>query len=186
MIIENQPMHFLIIGAGAIGTYFGGSLLLGGQKVTFIEKGSAALKIKQDGIILQVKDNQHKIYPVDVVTDLKNAIENNVYDIAIVAMKSYDTAKFVHEIINKKITLPPILCLQNGVENEPEFAKIIGEKDVIYGSVTTAIERIDAGSVKLQRLRGVGLSGNPELCQKLEQVFNNSHLKRKYIQMHCL
>ncbi len=58
--------------------------------------------------------------------------------------------------------IPPILCLQNGVENEPLIAAVLGEDRVIRGTVTTAIGRRGLGDIVVERFRGTGIDlGHP-------------------------
>ena len=46
-------MNYLIIGAGAVGTYIGGSLLDSGQQVSFLEKESFAARLEKAGLYLK-------------------------------------------------------------------------------------------------------------------------------------
>ncbi|HEX7433758.1 MAG TPA: 2-dehydropantoate 2-reductase N-terminal domain-containing protein, partial [Anaerolineaceae bacterium] len=43
-------LRFLIFGAGAIGTYIGGSLALAGHNVIFFERPEIALRLRERGI----------------------------------------------------------------------------------------------------------------------------------------
>jgi 2-dehydropantoate 2-reductase len=67
--------------------------------------------------------------------------------------------------------LPPLLCLQNGVENELLLAEALGEGKVIAGTVTSAIGRHAAGDISLERLRGVGVAAGHPLSQRLVDAF---------------
>ena len=46
-------MKFLFLGAGAIGTYVGGSLAAAGDEVTFIERPETAAVIAEHGLKVQ-------------------------------------------------------------------------------------------------------------------------------------
>jgi 2-dehydropantoate 2-reductase len=72
--------------------------------------------------------------------------------------------------------MPPILCLSNGVSNEPAIAEALGTDKVIYGTVTTAIGRRSAGDIVLERLRGVGVAKGHLLSEKLNTIFNAAYL----------
>ncbi|MGZ9223819.1 MAG: ketopantoate reductase family protein, partial [Anaerolineales bacterium] len=72
--------------------------------------------------------------------------------------------------------MPPILCLSNGVSNEPAIAEALGNDKVIYGTVTTAIGRRGAGDIVLERLRGVGVAKGHLLSEKLNTTFNTAYL----------
>ena len=46
---NSRPLRVLSIGAGAIGTYIGGSLLLNGHRVKFLEQASAVKELQERG-----------------------------------------------------------------------------------------------------------------------------------------
>ncbi|HEI8867489.1 TPA: hypothetical protein SLG40_003020 [Serratia odorifera] len=50
-------MRILIVGAGAVGGYFGGRLLEAGQNVTFLVRPERAIKLTQRGLIIKQPDN---------------------------------------------------------------------------------------------------------------------------------
>ena len=63
--------------------------------------------------------------------------------------------------------MPPVLCLQNGVDNEPAIASVLGADKVIYGTVTSAVGRQAVGSIVLEKLRGMGVAAGHPLSEKL-------------------
>ena len=48
-------MHVVIMGAGAVGGYFGGMLANQGEQVTFIARGNHLKKIKEKGLSVSGK-----------------------------------------------------------------------------------------------------------------------------------
>jgi 2-dehydropantoate 2-reductase len=72
--------------------------------------------------------------------------------------------------------MPPILCLSNGVDNEPLIARALGPDKVIYGAVTSAIGRRAAGDIVLEKLRGVGIATTHPLADRLVAAFNGAYL----------
>jgi 2-dehydropantoate 2-reductase len=72
--------------------------------------------------------------------------------------------------------MPPVLCLSNGVDNEPALAGVLGDQKVIYGTLTSAIGRRGAGDVHLEKLRGVGIDDRHPLSQVLLEAFNGAFL----------
>jgi 2-dehydropantoate 2-reductase len=175
----------LTFGAGAIGTYFGGSLALAGHQVVFVEKPMVVEELRARGLRLdltldrrrQTKDAS-RVDPASfvIVASLEDALRYGPFDVALFALKSFDTQAALEEMQPFSDKLPPFLCLSNGVSNEPAIAKALGSEKVIYGAVTTAIGRRGAGDIVLERLRGVGIAkGNP-LSEKLHNTFNSSFL----------
>ena len=75
----------------------------------------------------------------------EDALAGQDFDAALFALKSFDTPAFLASLTVPKESLPPFLCLSNGVDNEPAIAATLGPDKVIAGTVTTAIGRGDAG-----------------------------------------
>ena len=75
--------------------------------------------------------------------------------------------------------MPPVLCLQNGVDNEPAIAAVLGAEKVIYGTVTSAIGRKGVGNIVLDKLRGVGIGAGNPLSERLVKVFDQAGLNAR-------
>ncbi len=174
-------MRIVIFGAGAIGSYFGASLILAGNDVDFLERPDAAETLTKTGINLYRKGMVQKVSGLNVHTSFSNLKEEAPFDFGILAVKSYDTLGFIDSIKEFSSFIPPILCLQNGVENEPLLVEAFGEGRVIAGSVTTAIGREGPGMITVDKLRGVGIAGDSPLVSAIVRDFNTAGLKaRRY------
>lgn len=172
-------LKYLCFGVGAIGTYIGGSLLLADQKVVFLERPGLAEDIRKNGLKLKLPDGEHRIEKPVVVPSLEEALTMGPYDVAICAVKSYDTDGLIEMIRPFHSALPVFLCLQNGVENEPKLETVLGEGRVIAGSVTTAVGRRGVGDIVLERLRGIGIAGDHPLVPALSASFEVAGLKSR-------
>ncbi len=84
-------LSFLCFGVGAIGTYIGGSLALIGQKVVFVERPAIAEEVKKHGLRLRLKDKDFCVPDPQVVSTVEEALRRGPFDVAIFAIKSYDT-----------------------------------------------------------------------------------------------
>lgn len=177
ILVNKTPMRFLIFGAGAIGTYIGGSLALAGQPVVFLERGSLVQGLRERGLRLKLLDGEKQVPNPIVVSSLSDALKVGPFDMAVFAVKSFDTETTLYGLGDLARKLPPILCLQNGVENEPAITKILGSERVIPGTVTSAIGRRNAGDIVLERLRGLGVAAGHPLSEKLVDVLQNAGLK---------
>ena len=166
-------MRFLSIGAGAIGSYIGGSLLLAGHDVVFLERPRASTIQK---ITIRKGNRAETTSPFKVVTSLEETLAGDPFDAAIFAIKSFDTRAAAESFAPSKDSLPPLLCLQNGVENESILAGFLGPEKVIAGTVTTAISKDAPGSVIVEKLRGVGISDLHLISPDLEQAFEQAGL----------
>jgi len=181
----NGKMKVLVFGAGAIGTYFGGSLALAGHQVVFVEQQKVVDELREKGLRLDLTlDTRRKTKDASrvdssafvIVTSLEEALRYGPFDLALFALKSFDTRSALEGIKPFADKMPPILCLSNGVANEPAIAEALGADKVIYGTVTTAIGRRGAGDIVLEKLRGVGIAKGHPLSEKLNDAMNKAFL----------
>jgi 2-dehydropantoate 2-reductase len=178
----------LIFGAGAIGTYVGGSLALAGHNVVYLEQAKVAEELHERGLRLNLTlDKRRKAKETFLVNSssfviapsLDEALRYGPFDVAIYALKSFDTPVALEGIKPFADEMPPILCLSNGVDNEPAIAKVLGPDKVIYGTVTSAIGRHAAGDIVLEKLRGVSIASTHPLSDRLVATFNDAYLNAR-------
>jgi 2-dehydropantoate 2-reductase len=189
-------MKFLVFGAGAIGVYFGGSLVLAGHEVVFVEQPKLVGELRARGLRLDLtadeRRNAQEIFVIEprsfvVEPSLEEALKFGPFDAALFALKSFDTADAVEAMKPFAAKLPPILCLSNGVDNEQRIASAFGADKVIYGTVTTAIGRRGAGEIVLEKLRGCGVAAGHPLSEKLAAAFEEAYLNcRLYDDPHSM
>jgi len=183
---QTSKMKFLVFGAGAIGTYIGGSLVLGGHQVVFVEQPKMVEELRAKGLRLDLTLDERRqtreafvVEPRSFVIEpsLESALRFGPFDAAIFALKSFDTLPAMEGLKPFADKLPPIVCLSNGVDNEPAIAATLGADKVIYGTVTTAIGRRGPGDIVLEKLRGVGIAAGHPLSERLVAAFDQSYLK---------
>ncbi len=171
-------MNYLIIGAGAIGTYIGGSLLKSGSQVVFLERESVIQALKNEGLTLNLESGVFMTSDFQVFSDLDQATQNPI-DIIIFAMKSFDTEEVVKGLVKFRDRFRAVLCLQNGVENEQIIANYLGADKVIGGSVTSAVQRGSIGQASLEKKRGIGVVDSQHLSRSIVEDFNRAKLNAK-------
>ena len=172
----NDKLKVLCIGAGAIGTYVGGSLAIIGHEIHYVDRFDTLEKIKQNGFLLQLPHGNFSFTPKNLWESTTDAITNNKYDFCILAVKSYDTDALIQSWNGISNIFPPVLCLQNGVENEEKIAQVIGDDNTISGTVTTAIGRLENGIV-VEKLRGIGIENKNSLTLKIIEEMQKAKLK---------
>jgi len=184
----NGKMKILSFGAGAIGTYIGGSLVLAGHQVVFAEQQKVVDELRERGLRLDLTlDTRRKTKDVSVINpasfviaaSLDEALRYGPFDLALFALKSFDTQAALEGMLPFADKLPPLLCLSNGVSNEPAIAAALGKDKVIYGTVTTAIGRRGAGDIVLEKLRGVGVAKGHPLSEKVHTALNAAYLNSR-------
>jgi 2-dehydropantoate 2-reductase len=182
--IKVENLHVLVYGAGAIGTYIGGSLVLTGHHVVFLEQPAAMKELQLRGLRLElknVKDSPVTVSPdaFAVADTLADALRQGPYDVAIFALKSFDTLPAIEAMRPVAAQIPPVLCLSNGVDNEPALVELLGADRVIAGTVTSSVARHAVGDVTLEKLRGVGLADGHALSLCLWEALNTAFLKAR-------
>ena len=174
-----HQLRFLCFGMGAIGSYIGGSLLLAGHQVSFIERPDAVEIAKENGLRLSLPSGNHFIEKVVIHSSLAEAMRSNAYDLALVAVKSFDTDSVIETLREWKDRFPTLLCLQNGVENEAAYEAILGNGRVIGASIASAVSKTGIGKISVEKMRGIGIESENPLSPDIIAVFNQAGLNAK-------
>ncbi len=179
MPLPNMPLRILCFGMGAIGTYIGGSLAIAGCDVTFIEKEEITSDFRRESLRIMTHDGLREARNFKIFNDFGVALSDGGFDLALLAIKAFDTQTFVDTIQPYQKKLPPILCLQNGVENENLIESKFGPGSVIGASITTSVRRIGLGDVQVEKLRGVAIEEGTPISSRLIYWFNKADLKAR-------
>ena len=184
-------MKFLSFGAGAIGTYIGGSLSLAGHEVVFLEQPAVVERLRERGLRLDLSADDRLphgegreapaafvVPPASfrIAASLEEALLYGPFDVGLFALKSYDTQAALETLRPHAGKVPPLLCLSNGVDNEPLIAAALGAPRVIAGTVTSAVGRRAAGDIVLEKLRGMGVAAGHPLSAGLAAALEAARL----------
>lgn len=178
-------LKLLCFGAGALGTYIGGSLALAGEQVVFLEQPEVVQDLRRRGLRLDLtRDERRQSREAAIVGpaalafagSLEEALRFGPFDAALYALKSFDTETALERMRPFAASLPPICCFSNGVDNEPALADLLGPSRVIPATVTTAIGRHGAGNIVLEKLRGVGIATTQPTSSSLLDAANAAFL----------
>ena len=178
-------MKIVIVGAGAIGRFFGAILGHGGHEVVFIEKDPQVIQaVNEKGILLKklmaTDPTPTPAVPAKATSDGGSI---DTCDLIVLAVKGYATAvatRSVAHLVNPKA---PVLTVQTGLGNIEVMAEIVDESN-IHGGVTFH------GATSLQgseiRHAGVGptligeLDGHrTERVEQVKEAFEVSGLQTK-------
>jgi 2-dehydropantoate 2-reductase len=168
-------MRFAVFGLGAIGTYIGVSLSKAGHEVIFIERpGLAGL----DSLTLQlmVKDQTMTIAHPVIVNSLDQAAQIGSIDVAVVAVKGFDTPALADQLAQNCAGFCAVMSLQNGVENDAVLAQACGAEKIIAATLTSAVGRRNLGNVVLERKRGIGITRGHALSDGLFRALSAADL----------
>lgn len=137
-------MNILVIGAGAIGCLVGGKLAHSGQQVMFGSRPRFVEAVQAHGLTLVDETGRHVIDAAAAAPSIGAAFAatNRPFDLAILTVKSFDTAAAVQEVVDgaraTNLPVPPMLSLQNGVGNEDVMAASL-PAPVLAGVITTPV-----------------------------------------------
>ncbi|WOH63180.1 2-dehydropantoate 2-reductase [Bradyrhizobium sp. BWA-3-5] len=115
-------MQVAVIGAGAVGCYYGGLLLKAGHDVTFIGRQVHADAINARGLLLDTKTFRGHL-PAKAAIDTATLAPP---DLVLVCVKSADTETAGRSLAGRLRPETSVLSLQNGVDNAPRLAAVIG------------------------------------------------------------
>ncbi len=115
-------MQVAVVGAGAVGCYYGGLLLRAGHDVTFIGRQPHVDAINAHGLLLDTKTFNSRL-PAKAATDT-TALPSP--DLVLVCVKSADTEQAGRSLAGHLKAETSVLSLQNGVDNAPRLAAVIG------------------------------------------------------------
>jgi 2-dehydropantoate 2-reductase len=154
-----MPEKIAIVGAGALGAHAGGYMTKAGYDVTLIDPWPEHVEtMRTKGLILEGQTPAECFtVPVKAIhlTELQEVAKGRPFDIAFVAMKSYDTV-WATQMIAQYLTADGfVVSLQNSI-NEERIASVVGwGKTVgcIASMIAVALDR--PGHVRRQ----VGLGG---------------------------
>ncbi len=131
-------MRIAIVGAGAVGGYFGARLARSGQDVAVVARGAHLEAIRRAGI--QVKSAALGDFEARVTASADPADIGPV-DLVILAVKTYDNSTALPLLAPLVGPDTAVLTLQNGVDSADEVAAAVGQARVLGGTtyVATAV-----------------------------------------------
>jgi 2-dehydropantoate 2-reductase len=117
-------MRYIIYGAGGVGGVVGGRLFQAGHDVVLICRGAHLEAIQRDGLRLRTPEEDLRLR-VPAVSHPR-ALTFGPDDVAVLTMKTQDTERALADLQAAGGDELPIVCCQNGVENERLAARRFG------------------------------------------------------------
>jgi len=148
----------LVVGAGAIGGYFGACLYRAGLDVTFLVRRQTYIKISKDGLSVKSHLGDFVVYPPLI----QQGSEMSFVDLIILSMKCYDLQETLEQIAPLVASGATVLTLQNGVDSEERVLAYFKKDCVVAGVVyitarlaeTGLIEHFRRGTISLGERSG--------------------------------
>ncbi len=137
-------MRFVIFGAGAIGGSVGARLHQSGHPVALIARGAHLEAIRREGLTF-LTPVERVVLPLPAV-DGPGGLEWTGDEVVLLATKSQDTLGAVTALRAAAGSTVPVVCLQNGVENERVALRFMDE---VYGAVVMLpAAHLQAGTIE--------------------------------------
>ena len=136
-------MQVAVIGAGAVGCYYGGLLLRAGHDVTFIGRPAHVDAINAHGLLLDTQFFRGYL-PAKAATDAASLASP---DLVLFCVKSADTEEAGRSLAGCLRPETSVLSLQNGVDNPQRLRKLTGYP-VIPAVVYVGSEMAGPGHVR--------------------------------------
>jgi len=124
--------HVVVLGAGAMGSLFGGLLAEGGMKVTLLDPWQEHIDaIKADGLKM-VGFGGDRYIPIGATTSAADVTDADIVFVQCKANFNAAAAESIkHLFANDSETVA--ISFQNGLGNEEQLAEFFGEDNVLGG-----------------------------------------------------
>jgi|SRR5581483_11654106 len=143
-------MRYLVLGAGALGGYFGGMLLKGGADVTFLVRPKRAGQLQRDGLIVKLQDGSELRTQV---TTVQQGQLKGTYDVVLLCCKAYDLDGAMESItpaMSERSVIVPVL---NGVRHIDILKGKFGSERVLGGLTVINAALMPDGSIQQSQVR---------------------------------
>ncbi len=175
--IPTSP-RFLVLGAGAIGGYFGGKLAQSGLAVEFLVRPKRAAHLAKNGLVLKTHEGESRSI---VRTRLAGEVEPS-YDCILLCCKAYDLHAAIDAIAPAIRPETSILPFLNGVKH----LDVLGSRfpGQVLGGLTAVNAALGSDGAIVQSAVKVDMTAFGELdgtrsdrCVAIEQAFAMAGLK---------
>jgi len=141
-----MAIDILVMGAGSIGTFVGGSLAAAGVRVKLVGRARVLDAIAEHGIALTDMDGRARHVPPDTL-DLATEVGADARPaLVLLCVKSAGTAEAARELA---AALPPetvVLSLQNGISNAAQAQRAAPTLRVLAGMVPFNVAELGPGA----------------------------------------
>jgi len=139
--LQSRPIA--VVGAGAVGCYFGGMLARAGARITFIGRPRQVDAMNRNGLSIESARFNERI-PVSASTEIEAAREAAV---VLVCVKTPDTEEAARSLAPHLANGALVVSLQNGVDNVDRI-RAVADIDVVPAAVYVSAELTAPGTVK--------------------------------------
>lgn len=139
-----KGLRIAVVGAGAIGTYYGAKLAAAGGDVHFLIR-SGLTTIRRRGLRIRGKDEDVRVAKINCYGSTREIGECDLVLIAVKTTSNRDLVELIPPLLHKTTML---LTLQNGLGNEEFLAGNFGSERVLGGLCFICLSRVSPGVVE--------------------------------------
>lgn len=171
-------MNIVVVGAGAIGSLFGG-LLSKKNKVTLVGRSAHVTAIQKKGLhIIGSTQLTTDVMATDCIDDV-----NYEVDLVLLTVKSYDTVSAIKQAQHLITDKTMVLSLQNGLDNIDKIKSVISSNTISAGITTHGAFFEKAGIINHTGIGNTCIGEiTGEISQKIKDicwVFNDAGIQTK-------
>ena len=139
-------MRILVLGAGAIGGYFGGRLAAAGADVTFLVRDRRAAQLAAGGLVIKSPTGDLTLPSPKTLT--AGAAADIPFDIVLLTCKAYDLGAAIESIAPHVGAASAVLPLLNGMAHLDALDARFGEARVLGGLCQIAATLTPDGEIR--------------------------------------
>ena len=152
-------MKYLVMGAGALGSIFGGLLAEHGHDVTFVGADDHLLALKQQGLSITGIWGEHRLDSVKAYYGTKGL--SGVFDVVLLSVKSYHTEEVISQTLPFIHEGTLVFSIQNGLGNWEAIAGAVGWERTVGARVIFGAEVERPGTARVTVYADKVLLGSP-------------------------
>lgn len=138
-------MRIVVMGAGAVGGYFGGLLARAGHAVTFVARGAHLAAMRERGLALETPQGR---VVVDQARFVEQPAEAGSADVVLFAVKAYDIEAAAAPLKPLVDGGAAIVSVLNGVDHQDRVASVLGAGAVLGGLAMVSGVIVEPGVVR--------------------------------------
>jgi 2-dehydropantoate 2-reductase len=143
-------MRFLVLGAGALGGFFGSRLIRAGADVTFLVRPGRAAQLQRDGLVVNGQDGDVFREKVKVV---QQGQVDGTYDVVLLTCKAYDLDGAIASIAPAMGEHTAVLPLLNGVRHIDALTAAFRRERVLGGLTVINAALLADGTIQQSQVR---------------------------------
>lgn len=152
-------MNYLVMGAGALGSVFGGLLAEKGHDVTFVGADDHLLAMQRNGLTITGIWGEHRLSTAKAHYGTRDLA--GVYDIVLLSVKSYHTKSVISQTLPFIHDKSLVFSIQNGLGNWEAIAEEIGWDRTVGARVIFGAEVERPGTARVTVYADKVLLGSP-------------------------